>query len=423
MFVNAQKLFYFHQYFVIRLGEKTYVYQPEKDSFPIVRALLSLVLHALKGLLQKSKKFPKDKHYRHLVYLETINQKNAVVDVFAQANREEFLFVVQNDVVMPEFENQLFPSHSLFCKALLYFPKAVLLSRKYRDAQKGVINGAHILVNFSLFLASVDWFATCLQNVQCEKIILTNDHNLQPLALLYAARKARVKSYYIQHASVSEAFPKLLPDVALLEGQQAVDTYKKIGNLSRTTKLVGIARMDGLLNSKTITKNQDRVVGLCLKPYYSKELIENLIAKIQQSEAVGKIILRPHPGNSQAFYDFLEGFNVTISNAKTQRPHEFIRQLDVMISGESSILLEAALMKVKTLYIDDKVARFDLYGFVKNGITEVLPSLEDLPSVLSRPDLAEHLEDYYQNCQYYCSTVNTQHENKSKELILKSLIN
>ena len=162
------------------------------------------------------------------------------------------------------------------------------------------------------------------------------------------------------------------------------------------------------------------VVGICLKPYYSIELIESLILAIKNSPIVKKIILRPHPGNTQDFYEKLKPFNISISNARVERPHEFIKQLDVMISGESSIILEATLTKIKTLYIDDKIAEFDLYGFVKNGITTFTKNNDDLVNAINNINLVD-VDNNYSNSKYYCSTVNSEYENKSKELILKHL--
>lgn len=423
MFKNAKILFYFNQYFVIRLGEKVYSYSPGIDNFSVLRALGSLLFHCYKNRsVSVSDRITKS--YKQLVYVETINQKNAIIDVFGAMNEAEksnTLFVLNNALSMEGFASVPFNNRKLFLLGLWYFPKAVCLSGKYIRKNQGIINKAHVYVNLALFMASVKCFEKYIEVSGCKKVILTNDHNLQPLGLLLAARNKNCVSYYIQHAAVSEAFPKLLPNVALLEGQQAVATYQKIGNLSRIQKLVGIARMDGLLGYKTTNKTKDVVVGFCLKPYYSMELIKEIIDSIRASQNVSEIILRPHPGNSEEFYQTLNGLNITISNAKKERPHEFLKKTDVMVSGESSIILEAALMKVKTIYIDDKFAQYDLYGFVKNGITTPVSSIPEITDLLNTLSYDE-VEDHYQKCQYYCSTVNTENENKSKELILNYLL-
>lgn len=424
MYKNAKIVFYFNQYFGIRLGEKVYAFTPEIEKFSLLRAFGSLLFHYWKNFKTPAKDGIK-KNYRHLVYIETLNQKNAIIDVFTkmeEKNRKEVLFVLNNNVSLEGFDTVVFNNRKLFFSALLFFPKAVCLSGKYVRKNKGIINTAHIYVNLAVFMASAKLFESYMQSSGCEKIVLTNDHNIKPLGLLLAAKSKRVTSYYIQHASVSEVFPKLLPDVALLEGQQAVDTYRKIGSLSKEQQLVGIARMDGLLGYKKRCETEHISVGICLKPYYSEALLNELIAVVKKSKAVSRVILRPHPGNSEKFYKFLESFDVEISNARQERPHEFIKNIDVMISGESSIILEAALMKVKTIYIDDGVAQFDLYGFIKNGITTFAQNTEKITQMLNEIDSLQ-IENQYANCKYYCSTVNTSFENKSRELILKHLIN
>jgi hypothetical protein len=92
-----------------------------------------------------------------------------------------------------------------------------------------------------------------------------------------------------------------------------------------------------------------------------------------------------------------------------------------MISGESSIILEASLMKTKTIYIDDKIAQLDMYGFIKNGITTFAHHSGEITQMLNEMD-ASQIESQYANCSYYCSTVNTDFENKSRELILNHLL-
>jgi len=423
MFKNAKILFYFNQYFVIRLGEKVYSYTPGIENFAILRALGSLLFHCFKNrTIAFSDRIVKP--YKQIVYVETINQKNAIIDVFdamSETEKSNTLFILNNGLAMEGFTTLLFNNRKLFLLGLWYFPKAIRISGTYTRKKKGIINTTHVYVNLALFLASVKLFEKYIEVSGCEKVILTNDHNLQPLALLLAARNKNCVSYYIQHAAVSEAFPKLLPNVALLEGQQAVETYRKIGNLSRIQKLVGIARMDGLLAHKSTHKFKDIVVGFCLKPYYSMELIKEIIDSIRASKNVSEIILRPHPGNSEGFYKTLSSLNITISNAKEERPHEFLKKTDVMVSGESSIILEAALMKVKTIYIDDKIAQYDLYGFVKNGVTTAVKEPREITSILNLLSY-DTVERHYQNCQYYCATVNTPNENKSKTLILNSLL-
>lgn len=424
MYKNAKILLYFQQYYVIRLGEKIYHYNPRLDVFPLFQAFITLLLHAIKNVSSFSVDKNLKKTYKELVFIETINQKNALIDIFLSKKNKEETYFLLNDINeklhFPQYDQSDFPKKQAFFKALFCLFKAYLISKKYRRSQKGKVNSVHILINLSLFISCSKIFEKELTQRNIQQVVLTNDHNLHPLALLHASRNLNIRTYYIQHASVSPAFPKLLPEVSLLEGQQALDTYNLIGNSSRKIHLVGIPRLDGILAYNQFLNKTDITIGFCLKPYYSDELIKSYVEAISSLDNVSRIILRPHPGNGEKFYEKLQSYPVEISNARKERPHEFLKKLDVMISGESSIILESALMKVKTIYIDDEIAQYDLYGFVKNGIATPISSFEELEKELQNIDF-EQVEAQYQNCKYYCSTVNTSFENKSKELILNIL--
>jgi hypothetical protein len=282
------------------------------------------------------------------------------------------------------------------------------------NQNKGKINKADILISLSLMLASIKLFEHYIERVKCKKVIVTNDHSICPLSFLLAAKNKGVRSYYIQHASISEAFPKLLPDVALLEGQQSLDFYNKIGNYSKEIRLIGIPRMDGVLGYRN-KYDKCRIVGVCLKSHYPSELIKSIIAEVRAIKSVTKIILRPHPGDPVDLFKSLDDDDIDFSDARKERPVEFIKKIDVLISGESSIILEAALMRIRTLYIDDKCLPFDLYGYVKYGITTFV-NMQDIKKTIESTSF-ENIQKSYDCCKYYCDTINTVDENRSNDLL------
>lgn len=421
MYSQAKYLFYYRLYYVIRLGERLYAYRPGLDRLPLLQALGTLLYHFFRLWRQPGLRLPQS-GYSHFVFLETLNQKNAVIDVFEllpESQRQSLLFAVSSKVSVTGYSHLLYSERYQFAWGLWYLPKAFALTRGYARSQRGVLNRTHVYVNMALFLAAHRQFMQLLRASGVSRVVLTNDHNLQALALMLAARDLQLPTYYIQHAAVSEAFPMHLSHTALLEGQQALDVYQQLGILSRRIHLVGIPRLDGLLGIKTYTPGAPLTVGLCLKPYYSMELIVALLAAIRKASTVVEVVLRPHPGNTQAFYDTLAGLGVRISNARLERPQVFIQSVDVLLSGESSIILEAALLGVKTLYFDDGVAAYDLYGFVRNGITEAV-TLPEIPQRLEAKNITE-TQSYFEACRYYCSTIGTPYANRSKELIINHI--
>jgi hypothetical protein len=363
------------------------------------------------------------RHYKHLVYLDTINQRNAVRAFLERMAPQDLLLVLyeglnRTALDMPPLQHIHLNRRKLYGRALKYLIKSYFFSRVLRKKYVSKINTSHIYTNLALFLACCDLFDDYLARFTPASVTVVNDHNLFPLSLIYTARKHGVTSVYIQHASVSEVFPKSVVDVALLEGQHALDTYARLGSYVRRTVLVGIPRMDGYIGFKKAVVSSGMTVGICLKAYYSVELIRELIEMTLKSSRVSRVLIRPHPGAAKAFWDFAASFGLPVSDSRKETPLEFLSSIDLLISGESTILLEGALMKLPTLYFDDKVFPFDLYGYVKHGVvTASLEDFHEIPEVIDRLEQADTLGSFAR-CKYYCDTVNTDRENRSSEILV-----
>lgn len=111
-FENSKILFYFNQYFVIRLGEKIYEYNPKLERCSIFRAFITLAIYFLKNLRFKNES-PQIKEFKRLVYIETINQKNALIDIFNKIDtKEESLFIlhdINGKIDIADYEQVYFP--------------------------------------------------------------------------------------------------------------------------------------------------------------------------------------------------------------------------------------------------------------------------------------------------------------------------
>jgi len=56
-------------------------------------------------------------------------------------------------------------------------------------------------------------------------LVVANDHSYPCTTIVKAAQDEGVKTVYIQHASVSDKFPALKFDYALLEGLDSLEKY------------------------------------------------------------------------------------------------------------------------------------------------------------------------------------------------------
>jgi hypothetical protein len=421
-FRNKRLLFYYDQFFTVKLGEKLYQFDQAKEQWPLLRSFLALGRAFLVILLRKSKRDKISRpDYRHLVYLDTINQRNAIRLFLEKMPREDVLLVLYEDLnrVSLEFshlDHTHLPLKRIYGLALLKLPISYFLTTSLKGKYKSKINTTDIYINMALLLAAIHTFGHFIRRFHPASVTVVNDHNLFPLAWITAARQNGITSVYIQHASVSEVFPKLLSNVALLEGKHSLDTYEIIGNYAHRVKMVGIPRVDGFIGYKKNFPLTQWRVGICLKAYYSEQLIRELIQIVQQSPQVATVTLRPHPGAAQWFWDFVSEFAIPVSDSRKENPLVFLSHVDVLISGESTILLEAALMKIPTVYFDDQVFPFDLYGYVKNGIvTCAVKQLTEIPKALENINGAD--KSFFRT-KYYCDTVGTEYENKSSEMIV-----
>jgi hypothetical protein len=424
---NKRILFYFENIFTVRLGERLFsLYQKEKDNFHFLRAFGALISNLiLKGIKKRKTNKIHQGQYKHIFFIQTINQRNAVSSFILKLKKSDVLLSFYEELNNTSLEFTGQPDHfhlpllKIYFKAILNLPRAYILSSVLRKKYKQKINGSHIVVNLALFQAATEVFRGYIKALKIKSATIVNDHSVFPLAWVYASRKEGIPSIYIQHASVSGVFPRLVVHTALLEGQHSLDTYNAIGNFSRDQRLVGIIRMDGLIGHKGGTlKKTEMVVGVCLKGWYPETLLTELVDQIKHTHGVSQIILRPHPGSSLAYLKSLERYALPISNAKIEKPIAFLRGLDVLVSGESTIILEAALMKIPTVYIDDTVAEFDLYGYVRHNITFHAKKISDMPAIIES-FTKQKVENAFTNCKYYCDSIGTSFENKSADILVK----
>jgi hypothetical protein len=218
-------------------------------------------------------------------------------------------------------------------------------------------------------------------------------------------------------------FPKLLANTALLEGQHALDTYTRLGNLAQVVKLVGIPRLDGAIGFHGDGPIPDRVtVGFCLKTFYTPQQVDGVLAAIRASNRVNRIVVRPHPGSPKRFWEsILEKYPGDVSDSRQEDAVTFLRSIDVLVSGESTIVLEAALMKMPSIHFDDGsfFFPFDMYGLVGHGVAyQSVNNPGVLTAVIDSLD-KQRVKACFLNGEYYCSTINTRAENRSVEILLQ----
>ncbi|APZ45332.1 hypothetical protein BW723_03015 [Polaribacter reichenbachii] len=214
-----------------------------------------------------------------------------------------------------------------------------------------------------------------LKKSKPKAIVFTNDHLIIARSLLLAANDLGIKTYYVQHASVSAHFPPLEFTYALLDGKDALLKYKKSGPVKSQVQLVGMTKFDDYIDQVN-NNNKVETLGIAFNMGDQIDDVKKCIEKIKSEHSDLKIIARPHPAEKR---NLALLNNVTLSKPSVESAFDFIKSIDCLISGDSSIHLEAVLLNVFACYYNfTKSKRFDFYGYVENGLLKHYKTIEDL---------------------------------------------
>ncbi|QCR22999.1 hypothetical protein [Pontibacter sp. SGAir0037] len=303
-------------------------------------------------------------------------------------------------------------------KILSYYKYPYVLWKLYQ------IHGKKVLRFFDLVYDAIGYYEVYLRTLRKHRptaIIFANDHNPDARAMLYAAKHYKIPTVYIQHASVSNSFPPLEHDLSLLEGQAALDTYQQCGPVEGEVKFIGMPKADHYLKKRK-SSNKVQRVGICCNTIDTLEGIVQLVTQLSLHLPDLILSIRPHPRDNRDF-NLIRGISpkATLSNPASEGPFMFLEQQDVIIAGDSSILLEATLLNIPSIYykFDEGALLDDYYGYVKNGVVERADTTEKLISIIENYIVNRPV--VYQHAKYYNATVGTRHEAASAKLALDNI--
>ena len=275
---------------------------------------------------------------------------------------------------------------------------------------------------FMSFCRTYGWYIGAnkiLKRIKPQILVVSNDHIYFQRTFFRVAQTLGIKTVYVQHASVSENFPPLEFDYAFLDGQESLDKYTFNNKICKSKIFfLGNPRFDIIkaYNFEHCVFNNK--CGIAINTVDLPDKITDLIRRLYIEIKNIKITLRAHPGSDEKFWkNFSNKNNCSFSNAKIENPFLFIAQNDFFISGESSFHLDVALTgKMSFYYNFTGKTIIDVYGYLKSGLTKVLP------------DNLTLIEYYINNCkgrtqllQYYASNYGTSDWGKSATLIASKL--
>jgi hypothetical protein len=365
------------------------------------------------------KSVEKEEYLQGKVWLYVVSQNNVDSLQFLKAGLPNAVLVAGQSKELGKC-NKAVQRISLRRKVLYYYKFLPLFFTflKYKKAST--------LRFFDLLYDAVGFNEVYLQKLRKYKpkaIVFANDHNADARAMLLAAKAADIKTVYIQHASISPIFPPLQFDLSLLEGQDSLDKYKLCGSVDGRLELVGMPKADAYVPFRN-TNQAIKTIGIGCNLMDATAEIENLLRQLTTDFPQLSFILRPHPRDTRNFKS-IAGINpnITISDGKKVATFDYLQQLDVQISGNSGIHLEAVLLNVWSIFYNMNTEEnlHDYYGYIQHGLVDASMDYAGLQQLLQ-----QHLyqkPEVYQRAKYYNATIGTEYDGRSGELALSFLKN
>lgn len=202
-----------------------------------------------------------------------------------------------------------------------------------------------------------------LQQGNYDMVMMANDHSFLQRLFLHASKETGVKSAYIQHALVSERFPKLDFDYAFLYGQETLRKYK----VHEDTKVFITGMYEPKLTQFTRDLKRHKVVGIAVNKLDCFKKVEALAHELI-SRYNSRVLIRLHPNQSMSSLGFLDA-NIEFSQGSLD---EYLQRIDFNISANTSFHLDSILRGVPSFYCELGSQLIDYYGFVQSGLVRKL---------------------------------------------------
>ena len=230
-------------------------------------------------------------------------------------------------------------------------------------------------------------------------VALTSNHsNPHGIALNLAARKCGVPVVLISHGMPVRPVARLKYDLAVVHCAAAAQTYLDEGcRIDRV--LIHGRKQDYVPMRATGLASQIRV-GVFLCKDVNEHRLKVLVANLLANDRVSRVIIRPHPKNLWTQMDswIASHDEGRLFKSGEGKAVEDVKGLDVVLGGNSSVLIEAVTAGVPAAYVDQvDHASPDLHGLVAAGLiyrSEVDPDFDELMKFYEQPAWEQRLHRF-----------------------------
>lgn len=319
-------------------------------------------------------------------------------------------------------ERRCFPWFGAYAISILYWPLVMAEFLRSNGYRRGSFAHGfdHYWIIYGLYITSKIW----IRSLRPRAMIFSNLLFSYGRVLHKAAREEGVICVYMQHASLMANMPTFNCDYVLLEGRDSLEKAAKTGIKHGRFFLVGMPKHDAYISGVN-THGAVFSIGVCTSGLDSLHIVEKLLALLRQEFPAMKIIVRPHDadGRIETWRNIARKYLAEFSDSRREIAFDFLKKVDVIVAGDSNILLEAALMNVMPLYCDFPKKHLDWYGFERNGLVAYFSEPQQVCHCIE--EISRSKPSVRAKAKLYCATVGTPYDGHSGELaaaLIQSLV-
>lgn len=343
--------------------------------------------------------------YRGILFFGvSINNQRSLDPITEHLDPEEYLYLKSH--------NKDVNKRRALWLSLPYLPSLLRTYRKADSDTRKLIKKffTRLWITYGYYHLSKEY----LQHYQVKVLVLSSDQGEFHRCLLRNAKEMGVKSIYVQHASIAKGFPRLISSYSFLDGQESLEKYLYAGQPEGEVFLSGGVRFDPIFQqyqAKHIEVVQ--TIGTAINMLDDFEQVKSLCESLLNHGY--RLMLRPHPRYGALDTDWLSSKGIGFSDPKAENSFDFISKIDLLISNESSIHLDAAMMRCPTVvYNFSTHPVLDYYSYIKKGLTTLAEDEQHLFKLLEHP---KELLPSIEILQYYNASIGTPSESSVGQTI------
>ena len=330
-----------------------------------------------------------------LILIQTENQRSALLPIVKRFGDQAQLLDLRAE------SDAIKPSQQQLVKLVVKHSWNMLLSFFTMTGNDRIIYRKRFY-NLHTVLGYYEYASKILtqKNSPLKLLIGSNDHSGISITAFLACREYNVKSLYIQHASVNKGVTPLIMTYAFLDGEDAKDKYLNAGPTESKIALTGTMKLDPYL-SKPEIKEPGKYISVGISVHFCDIDKNFMLCRELESRDI-PFIVRFHPNVTPDIREKFTAPGWHISdNRETALDH--ILQTKAVISGDSTILLEAIMLYRRPIYFASTGVN-DFYQYLENGlIDKAYTEIDDLVNSLSNDfdmDLHRQKAKYYNDALY-----------------------